>query len=403
MRRVLAGLLLQSVTVTVGAQPTLTARMDGQLARLQPALIAFRRDLHRHPEPSGEERRTAQRVAQRLRRLGLEVRTGVGGHGVVAVLRGGKPGPVVAYRADLDAVRTDDRDPVAFRSRRAGVRHSCGHDVHITIGLALAEAFGAVRRDLPGTIIFVFQPAEESATGALAMLAADVWRSGEPAAIYALHTAPLPVGTLGTIAGDLMAGRDHFTVTVSGDRHLDEAAREVRRRIEQLGTVPPDQALRPAPQDLVLVEPISELTRDGVRELRGRLSATSLSRPRVSAGLDALRSLAIPGVRIDVQYTPRAIAGVTNEAALTVRAVEALAGAIGVSSVLSLPEIVPAFSEDFGAFQARVPGVFFFLGVSNPATGTVGMPHTADYVADEGAILVGARAMVAVLLDRLQR
>jgi metal-dependent amidase/aminoacylase/carboxypeptidase family protein len=407
MRLPLLTLLLLHAARTLGAQPALAsridARIDARLAALEPSLIAFRRDLHQHPEPSGEERRTAARVAARLRQLGLEVRTGVGGFGVVAVLRGGKPGPVVAFRADLDAVRTTDTDPVAFRSTRPGVRHSCGHDVHTTIGVALATALHAVRTELPGTVVFLFQPAEEAATGANAMLADPVWLPLRPAAIYALHTAPLPVGTLGTIDGDLMAGRDEFRVVIAGTGDLAAVAADVRQRIELLATVAPTEALRPSPSDLVFVEPITDSVAPRVRVLRGRLSATSRSRPRVVAAFDALRTLSRADLRVDVAYTPKAIAGVTNDSALTARAILAVKAALGPTSVVALNEIVPAFSEDFGSFQSRVPGVFFFLGVSNPARGTVGMPHTAAYVADEGAILVGARAMAAVVLERLRQ
>ncbi len=378
-------------------------RVSKRLATMQPDLVAFRRDLHRHPEVSGAEVRTARQVAARLRALGLEVRTGVGGHGVVGVLRGGKPGPVVAYRADMDAVSTSDPDPVDFRSTTPGVRHICGHDLHATIGLALATALRSVRAELPGTVVFIFQPAEEAATGANAMLAAGVFDNPSPVAIYALHTAPLNLGQMGTIAGDLMSGRDFYTIALSGTGDLAAGARTVNERLAALGTIPPSQSLVPGPRDVILVELRPDTDSAGTRVLGGMIMATSLSRPRVVAAMAELRALAIPNVTVRVEYRPKAIAGVYNDAMLTQRAVATVASVLGAPAAIELNQIVPAFSEDFGSFQDRVPGVFFFLGVSNPAKGTVGMPHTPDYVADEGAIQIGARSMAAVLLDRLRR
>jgi metal-dependent amidase/aminoacylase/carboxypeptidase family protein len=402
VHRILTAIVVCSTLAgQVAAQSALLPRVSSRLTALQPDLIAFRRDLHRHPERSGEEVRTAGRIAARLRTIGLDVRTGIAGHGVVGILRGRLPGPVVAYRADMDAVASSDPDPVDFRSETPGVRHICGHDLHVTIALALADALHGVRTQLRGTIVFIFQPAEESVTGANAMLAAGVLASPAPVAIYGLHTAPLNVGQMGTIAGDLMSGHD--TITLSGLGDLAGAARTVTQRLDAIATVRPDQMFTPGSRDLILVQQSSGTDSVGRVMLRGTIIATSVSRPRVIAEMQALRTLALPAVRMSVDYRPKAIAGVTNDAALTQRAMAAAAGALGAASVLPMEQIIPAFSEDFGSFQERVPGVFFFLGVSNPATGTRGMPHTADYVADEGAMQVGARAMAAVLLERLQR
>lgn len=164
------------------------------------SLIDLRRDLHRHPELSGDEARTAGVVAERLRRAGLEVRTGVGGHGVVAMLAGDRTGPLVAYRADMDAVPSDAPDPSPYAAEPAPApgrpvpRHICGHDLHVTIAVGLAESLAADRATLPGRVMFIFQPAEERATGAKAMLDAGVFRDATPVAIYGLHTAPFEVG-----------------------------------------------------------------------------------------------------------------------------------------------------------------------------------------------------------------
>jgi metal-dependent amidase/aminoacylase/carboxypeptidase family protein len=247
-------------------------RVAAHVAAQSAAIVAFRRDLHQHPELSGQETRTAAAVAARLKALGLEVRTGVGGHGVVAMLTGGKPGPLVAYRADMDAVRSTAPDPAPFPSTVVGVRHICGHDVHVTVGVGLASALASVRRDLPGRIMFIFQPSEERATGARAMLDAGLFASDRPVAIYGLHAAPLEAGRLTSKAGLMM-------------------------------------------------------------------------HPNVIAP------------------------GVTNDAALYASARRDLTEVMGDASFVELDAPPPGFSEDFGEFQKIVPGVFFFLGLSNTPRG----------------------------------
>jgi metal-dependent amidase/aminoacylase/carboxypeptidase family protein len=383
------------------AQTALSAPIDRTLTALQPEMVSLRRDLHRHPERSGEEVRTADMIARRLRALGLETRTKVGGHGVVGVLRGARPGPVIAYRADMDAVMTNDADPVDFRSVVTGVRHSCGHDLHVTIGLALATAFARNRSELNGTVLFLFQPAEETATGAQAMLDAGALRTPMPVAIYALHTAPYPVGQLATIDGDMMSGHDRFEITVRGAGDLTATTAMVARTLAALATVPAGAMLTPGARDMALLLGPERVDSAGIVRFAGTFVTTSLRRSRVQQAVLALRDSAPVGVVISSRYQPKAIPGVFNNTALTARAQAAAARVVGAPSMLAQSQIIPAFSEDFGHFQERVPGVFFFLGVSNPVTGTVGMPHTPNYVADEGALLVGARAMAAVLLDRL--
>ena len=397
---VVAGAML-AASRPVLAQPSLLTRVGTSLKAIEPELIAFRRDLHQHPEVSGAEVRTAARVAARLRALGLETRTGIGGHGVIGILRGGRPGPVIAYRADMDAVPSMDPDPVSFASLNSGVRHICGHDVHTTIGIALASALARQRRTLPGTVVFIFQPAEERATGAMAMLADGALRDPAPVAIYGLHTAPFPVGQLGTVAGDMMSGHDRYEVTIRGAGDLAAVTDTVRARLTSLGTVPAEAMYQPAPRNMLLVPTPDVAVAAGQVTLRGIVIATSQSRPAVARRMEELRALAIGGAQVSVTYQPKAIPGVFNDAALTTRATAAAARVTAADAMQPLAEVIPASSEDFGAFQDRIPGVFLFLGVSNPAAGTVGMPHTPGFVADEGAILVGARVMAAVLLDRL--
>jgi amidohydrolase len=391
-----------------GQQPTfdvLYAQVTEQLTMKEAELIELRRDLHQHPEVSGAEERTAGVVAERLQALGFEVRTGVGGFGVVGILHGAKPGPTIAFRADMDAVRSNAPDPVEFRSLTPGVRHICGHDVHVTVGIAIAEGLAAVREDLAGSVMLVFQPAEERATGARAMLADDVFGSTDPDAIFALHTAPLPVGQLGTKAGGMMAGRDMVQVVVSGSGDLDAAADSVRMLITSVSNISLQEAAQAAPDGFLLAQvfPVGGTGSSDRRIVRAQVTTAS-SEVRAQAKktiLERLENLRFADVVIEPTYQERVMAGVTNDSSLVSRANMSISTVLGEEAVVQIEGVPPAFSEDFGSFQDDVPGVMYFLGVSNPATGTVGMPHSPDYVADEAAILVGAKAMTAVFLSWL--
>lgn len=410
--RLLARSIVAVVALFCGVAPAsaleageLQQRFDDRLAGARGELIEVRRDIHRHPEVSGQEERTAGVVAERLRALGLEVRTGVGGHGVVGILRGGKPGPVVAFRADMDAVPSDAPDPVEFRSLEPGVRHICGHDVHTTVGLGLALGLSVLREELAGTVVLVFQPAEENATGARAMIADHALEDPRPTAIYAFHTAPFNVGQIATAPGVMMAWRDLVNVKLSGSGDLTAAAQRVRAILQGVATMTESQALQPAPDKEFLavgVGPAASAEGGGL-SIRGMLSTASAAasdraRAQIAGGLAGLD---LQAVSVEHEYQTRFIAGVENDPRLVERATAAAGAIVGAENVVPLNVVIPAFSEDFGSFQAEVPGVMFFLGVSNPEKGWVGMPHSPGYVADEEAIFVGARAMAAVLLDAL--
>ncbi|HKP30507.1 MAG TPA: amidohydrolase [Gemmatimonadales bacterium] len=392
------------------ASDSILVRVERQLRAQEARLIAFRRDIHQHPEVSLQEKRTAGKVAERLKELGLEVRTGVGGHGVVAFIRGAKPGPLVAYRADMDAVPSNDPDPVEFKSLTPGVRHICGHDLHTTIGVAIAEGLAAQRKDLPGSIMLIFQPAEERVLGAKAMLADGVFGKEKPVAIYGVHTAPLNVGQLGTRPGPMMAAIDAIRITVSGNGNKTVIADSIVRHINALSTLTLQDALRDAGGQDMPVEALmaSAVARPG--EGRGLTIQGQISSASANARAAARRELQgyvaglhPPGVDVQLKFEERFASGVSNDARLMERANTVIRGTLGDESVVTVPVAPPVFSEDYGFFTDQVPGVFWFLGVSNPAKGTVGMPHSPGYVADEGAILVAARAMTAVLLDRLNR
>jgi metal-dependent amidase/aminoacylase/carboxypeptidase family protein len=248
--------------------------------------------------------------------------------------------------------------------------------------------------------MLIFQPAEERATGAKAMLRDGLFAGVKPVAIYAVHTAPLEVGSLGTRAGGMMAGRDFIEVKVSGTGDLKTAADSVVRLIQSVSTLTLAQALQPASDDQFI---LTQARREDDGSVSGSATvASSAARERAKQSiLQGVSRIRLTGVTLEPSYEIRAIAGVTNDSALTDRANRSIQARLGPNAVTTLTTIVPAFSEDYGSFEELMPGVFYFLGVSNTPKGIVGMPHSPGYVADEAAILVGARAMAAAMVDRL--
>jgi amidohydrolase len=379
-------------------------RMDEALADAQDDLVEIRRDIHRNPEPSGQEERTAALVAARLRALGLEVETGVGGHGVVGILEGGLPGPVVAYRADMDAMRDNSPDPVPFRSEVPGVRHICGHDIHTTVALGVAEALASIREDLPGTVKFVFQPAEENAQGAKAMIEDGVLEDPAPSAIFAVHTAPLEVGQIGAIEGLGLPGMDIIRIRISG-ADARETAQAAARLISGVSTVGPPGSPAPEGDDFIWANAGSRRDgADGAYVVRGSVKASgneqyASAKRQIEEGLERL----VPrGSTYQLEYLDRVLPDMVNDIPLVRASYAPLRRALGESNLIASGS-TPYFGEDFAFYQQVIPGALYWLGVSNSEKGTVGMPHNPGYVADEGAILVGAAAMAAVLLDYLDR
>ncbi|HYX41334.1 MAG TPA: amidohydrolase, partial [Pyrinomonadaceae bacterium] len=192
---------------------------------LRAQLVAQRRDFHMHPELSNREERTSRIVAERLRAIGLEdIKTGVGRYGVTALLKGAKPGPVVAVRADMDALPIQEVNDVPYKSLNPGVKHACGHDAHTTIELGVAEILSKMRDEIHGTIKFIFQPAEEGAPageegGAALMIKEGALENPRPTAIFGLHVMPvIEVGQIAYNSGPAMASSDHFVITIHGKK-----------------------------------------------------------------------------------------------------------------------------------------------------------------------------------------
>jgi metal-dependent amidase/aminoacylase/carboxypeptidase family protein len=401
-------------------------RIDGcahdlPVTKLDDELIELRREIHRHPELAGEERETAGLVAEQLRAAGLEVTTGVGGRGVVAVLDGSADGPTVAYRADMDAVdaqravlsfpHSDRPFDEGFASRIPGVAHLCGHDLHTAIGVGVARTLAQAAEPVRGRLVFVFQPAEEPLQGARAMLETGLVQRLAPREFYALHCSPFPAGTIAVSPGYGLPGLDHIRIVLSGGDDAVVAA--IAAEVAQLGTVGYPQSLADyharfhavlepeiaaSIQESVCVAQWTEQTPDAQPVANVLLRVWPQERfPELRARVERLAAAAGGHVEFPADPFPAMV----NSAELSTAAGEYLSTAMGPESVLWARACWPFNCEDFALFLNEAPGALFYLGVADAESGMNGAPHTSDFAADERAIGHGVRAMAGLLTDRL--
>lgn len=403
-----------------GSQATQVSRVDALATELHPAIIEIRRDIHRHPELGFKEVRTAALVADKLRALKFdEVRTGVGVTGVVGVLKGARPGPVVAVRADMDALPVPELIDVPYKSTVPNVKHACGHDGHTAIALGVAEIFARMRADLAGTVVFLFQPAEEGdpeggKTGALRVL--DDWplTNPTPEVIFGLHGMPsLRAGQIGYVSGGAMASADRFTIRIIGKSthgamphtgvdpvpvaaQVIEAFQTIPARmidaqkptVVSVGTVNGGSRFNIIADSVTLTGTVRSLQPDGPSTVKAKMS-------QILQGITAAS-----GARYELEYVETA--PVTyNDPRLVAASVPALEAVVGAANVVVPPAQMVA--EDFAFFQQKIPGFYFFLGVGNPDKGITAMWHTEYFDIDEDALKVGMRAIAGVVLRYMNR
>lgn len=419
--------LLLSLT-TANAQD-LGSRLDTAIATLEPRVIEWRRDLHQNPELSNREFRTSKVVAEHLVRLGLEVQTGIAKTGVVGVLKGGKPGPTIALRADMDALPVVEQTDVPFRSRltttyrneTVGVMHACGHDVHTSVLMGLAEAFAGMRADLPGTVIFLFQPAEEGAPegeegGASLMIQEGVLQRYRPEAVFGLHVfANMPTGMIGYRGGPLMAGSDTYRILVKGKQThgarpwsgVDPVviSSQIVGALQTVVSRQTDITQNPA---VVTVGAIKggirfNIVPDQVEMLGTIRTFDPQQRAAVVKNIDRMVTniAEASGATATFEIQPGSNPVVRNDPALTERVLPSLRRAAGAANVRAVPLVTGA--EDFAFFAEKVPSFFFFVGVTPRDQNmlTAASNHSPLFYVDETAIPIASRAFGQLALDYL--
>jgi len=392
----------------------LLAAIKAQAQEMAGELSALRRDFHQHPELSHQEERTARVIAAYLTNLGLKVRTGLAGHGVVADLKGVRPGRTVAWRADMDALPIAEEVQVPWRSRVKGVMHACGHDFHLSIALAAAKLLTGLKDRLAGQIRFIFQPAEESPapdglSGARALVEAGVLQE-QPAvaAILGLHVAPnLEAGQIRYGSEVVMAGADRVTLTIAGKsvhgatphRGVDPilVSAQVLNHIQAFLA----QQLDPRAAKVLTFGKIKGGNRFNILADRVTLEGSlrylqDATRTELLNGLQRLLTglSQATGARIHLEAGPT-YPILKNDPILSRQAVAVLASLLAPQRPKPLR---PAMgSEDFAFFAARVPGFYFFLGVRPPGARGGQALHSPEFNPDEAALPWGLTAAAGLL------
>ncbi len=417
--------LFVAITLPTLAQEGLGDRVDARAAEVEDQVIAWRRDIHANPELGNREFRTAALVAEHLTGLGMEVRTEVAHTGVVGLLRGGKPGPVVALRADMDALPVTEMADVPFASKvrtqyngqEVGVMHACGHDNHVAILMGVADVLASMREDLPGSVKFIFQPAEEGAPageegGADLMLKEGAFENPKPEVVFGLHVWPARVGQVSYRPGGYLASSDGLYIKVKGRQThgalpwggVDPivAASQIVIGLQTIASRQLDVTATPSiitigsihggvrgniiPDEVVMTGTIRTFIPEVREDIHRRVRHTA-ERIAESAGATA-------EVRIRYGYP------VTyNDPALTEQMTPTLKRAAGADKVVLAPQRTGA--EDFSYFAQEVPGLYVFLGVTpedqDPATAA--RNHSPYFFADEDALIVGVRTLANLTVD----
>jgi len=421
-------MVMASITTFAQSPGSLQTRIDQQAAQVEARLIEWRRWFHEHPELSNREVNTGARIADILRSLGLEVQHPVAKTGVVALLRGGKPGPVVALRSDIDGLPITERNSLPFASkvtttfagRETGVMHACGHDGHMAILLGVAQVLSNMKASISGTVKFIFQPAEEGPPageegGAQLMIKEGVLENPRVDAIFGLHIQALvPAGQINYKAGSFMAAVDGLTITVKGrgahgaspwdsvdpivlsGQIVSSLQTIVSRQLDltkagavlTIGTMHSGIRSNIIPETAVMEGTIRTFDSTMQREMHERIARTA-TKVAQSAGGDA---------EVVIRKTYPAV---VNDAKLTAWAGASLARAAGAGNVKVTPAVTMA--EDFSFFQEKVPGFFFFLG-AYPELKPERPPvhHTPDFMVNEKVLITGVKALATLTVDYLE-
>lgn len=398
-------------------------------AALRDKVVEWRRDLHQNPELGNHETRTAQIIATHLRELGLTPKTGIAHTGVVAVLHGGKPGPRIALRADMDALPVTEQTGLPFasmlkseyRGQSVGVMHACGHDMHVAILMGVADVLVARKDELPGEVMFVFQPAEEGPpvageiAGAELMLEQKIFEEFKPDAVLGLHVwAGLHVGQIGVRSGGMMASADEWTLTVKG--------KQTHGSQPWAGVDPITVAAQILLGTQSIIARQVDITRSPVVLTAGQFQAGVRFNiiPDEATLVGTLRTFD-PALREDViarfRSTAEHFAGASgasaslevvnnapaliNDAVLYRQLLPSLERATGAGKVVEISPVTAA--EDFSHFANASRGLYFFVGstAADKDPATMPMNHSPFYAPDEGALDVGLRAMLQATLDFL--
>jgi amidohydrolase len=431
MRHKLLTLLLFSPFVLPAQKGVadLSAKINAAADKIEPKTIAWRRDLHEHPELGNSETRTARIIAAHLRSLGIEVIEGVGKTGVVGVLKGGKPGPCIGLRADMDGLPVVERTGLPFASKErstyngqsVGVMHACGHDTHVSILMGVAEILAGMKKDLAGTVKFVFQPAEEGPPegeegGAPLMIKDGVLENPHVDVMFGLHiNSQTEVGKIKYRTGGIMAASDWFKINVKGKQtHGSQpwagidpvvVSAQIINGLQTIVSRQTELTKNPAvvsvsvinggvrsniiPEDVTMLGTIRTLDTGMQRVIHEKIALTA-SKIAEASGATAETSI---DKKTLVTY---------NDPALTKKMIPSFIKAAGEENVIETEAVTGA--EDFSFFAEKVPSIFFFIGGMEKGKDpkTAFPHHTPDFVLDESGMKTGVKAFCHLVLDYMQ-
>jgi len=426
----LAGLLLLSLPAFSQTNPIKT-KVSLAADKIESKVIEWRRDFHEHPELGNNETRTAAIVAKHLQSLGIEVKTGVAMTGVVGILKGGKPGPVVLLRADMDGLPVIERNSLPFASKvrtqyngqEVGVMHACGHDSHVAILMGVAELLSGMKADLKGTVKFVFQPAEEGSApgvegGAELMVKEGVLENPKVDVAFGLHIwAQTEAGKITYRPGGMMAGVNDMQIIVKG-RQAHGAAPWASidpivvsaQIINSLQTIVSRNLNITENAGVVTIGSIHSGVRSNIIPEQAEMLGTirSLSADDEKFLISRIRTIATKtaeaaGATVEIKIPYSNHYPVTyNDLILTEKMLPSLEKVAGAENVKLIPAITGA--EDFSFFQEKVPGLFFFLGGMPKGMDPKTAPshHTPDFMIDESSFKLGVKALAGLTLDYMQ-
>ena len=388
-------------------------------------LVQIRRDLHQHPELSGHEEWTANYLTTKLRQLDLDVRTGLGGYGLVADLKTDATKATVALRVDMDALPIQEINDCSYCSKIPGLMHACGHDVHSAIGVGTAVVLKNLATELPGNVRFIFQPEEEEISGALKMIRTGVLNNPRPRAILGIHVAPLPVGQIAWTDGLFLAGFDHYLVSLIPEKGFTKTLQDLDRFAKKcchmiLGfnhwQLPQTwdkmqtlwdkmQADQPDLQNFIIYDASLDDEKPsawhglfglGIKAANHHLRRAAIGRIRAM-----LNTLCRPS-HVRYQIEPMgSMPDLNNDSHLVQFTQPALAQAIGPNHTVQLKAALPFNCEDFVYYTKYVPGAMYWVGGANPQEKKFAMLHTANFDVDERCLLTGTIGMATLLFEVL--
>lgn len=401
-------------------EASVTQSIKQETDKIADKLIAIRRSLHENPELAGKEIQTSALIKKHLQDLGLDVKTGLYGNSVIGILKGNKKGKNIGWRAEMDALPHNFPDSVDFKSKNEGVQHGCGHDVHMAIALGIAEVLSKKKKDLAGTVYFIFQPEEETFVGAKAMVDKGLFVQYPLDEIYGLHVAALPVGQILVRPNEMYAYQRRVQIKLQ-ESVTKEQAKYLATKISsalsraangskpweiqnivspKIGLTNPNTIFK---NYLIVDDHFANYTKNNTRILETYFYETDANKLKslLPKTKEIIEASGYKDQLISTSFT-QDNPTIMNDTRLTNITIQTLDRLYGKGYVKTSYGQVPYFNDDFAYFQQKISGVYFILGGSNFEKGIIAMNHAPNFRVDEDCIKVGVSSFASLIVERLR-